>query len=120
MGPHSPAPKGSRASHAPVWVPFSGSATPHPWVSPGYPTAYLEDGDPSVANVVEVDGAIVRVEFPRAAYVVVLVPVDAGIAAGTPILGLWLPIGLPAECALHAKLAAAGDVGALLHAVVAA
>lgn len=83
---------------------------PTPQASPGYPRAYLEDGDPSIANVVKVDGTIVRVEFPRAAHVVVLVPVDAGISAGTPILGLWLPVGLPAERALHAKLTAAGDV----------
>lgn len=57
------------AEHGPtfstlVWVPFSGLTTPHPQVSLGYPSLYLEDGDPSIADIVEVDGAIVRVEFP--------------------------------------------------------
>lgn len=83
--------------------------------------AHLENGNPGVANVVKVDGAIVRVEVTRAADVVVLIPVDARVVAGTAhALSLRLPIGLPAQRALDAQLAAAGDVRALLHAVVTA
>ena len=50
---------------------------PTPQASPGYPRAYLEDGDPSIANVVKVDGAFEGVGVARAADVVVAVPVDA-------------------------------------------
>lgn len=83
--------------------------------------AHLEDGDPGVANVVEIDGAVVRVGVTRAADVVVLVPVDAGVVAGAAqALSLRLPVRLPAQRALHTQLTAAGDVRALLHAVVSA
>ena len=39
---------------------------------------YLEDGDPGIANVVEVDGTLEGVVLPRGAVGVVLVPVHAG------------------------------------------
>lgn len=81
--------------------------------------AHLEDGDPGVADVVEVDGPVVRVRVAGAAHVVVLVPVDAGAVAARGF-GLRLTVGLPAQRAGHAQLAAAGDVRALLHSVVTA
>lgn len=43
---------------------------------------YLENGDPGVANVVKVDGPLVRVVLPGLTHVVVLVPVNAAVAAG--------------------------------------
>lgn len=43
---------------------------------------YLENGDPGVANVVKVDGPLVRVVLPGSTHVVVLVPVNAAVAAG--------------------------------------
>ena len=77
---------------------------------PGRLGAHLEDGDPGVADVVEADGPVVRVGVARAAHVVVLVPVDAGVVTrATCALGLRLPVGLPAQRALHAQLAAAGN-----------
>ena len=48
---------------------------------------HLEDGDPGIADVVEVDGALERVVLPRRAVGVVLVPVDAGGVAGA-VVGL--------------------------------
>lgn len=47
----------------------------------------LEDGDPGVTDVVEVDGAFERVVLACRAVGVVLVPVDAGGVAGT-VIGL--------------------------------
>jgi len=44
--------------------------------------SHLEYGYPGVADVVEVDGALVRVEVPGPTHVVVLVPVDAAVDAG--------------------------------------
>lgn len=45
--------------------------------------SYLEYGYPGVANVVKVDGTLVRVEVPRPAHIVVLVPVNAAINTGS-------------------------------------
>ena len=69
---------------------------------PGRLGAHLEDGDPGVADVVEADGPVVRVGVARAAHVVVLVPVDAGVVTrATCALGLRLPVGLPAQPSVH-------------------
>lgn len=53
--------------------------------APGLP--HLEDGDPGVADVVEVDGTLKGVVLPCGAVGVVLVPVDAGGVAGA-VVGL--------------------------------
>ena len=63
---------------------------------------HLEDGDPGVANVVEVDGTLKGVVLPRGAVGVVLVPVHTGGVAGA-VVGLvvqaagWAATPVPAQ-----------------------
>lgn len=63
---------------------------------------HLEDGDPGIADVVEVDGALEGVVLPRGAVGVVLVPVDTGGVAGA-VVGLvvqatgWATAPLPSK-----------------------
>lgn len=63
---------------------------------------HLEDGDPGIADVVEVDGALEGVVLPRGAVGVVLVPVDTGGVAGA-VVGLvvqatgWPTAPLPSK-----------------------
>lgn len=46
---------------------------------------HLEDGDPGIADVVKVDGALKGVVLPRGAVGVVLVPVDTSSVAGAVV-----------------------------------
>lgn len=48
---------------------------------------YLENGNPGVAYVVKVDGPLVRVVLPGPTHVIVLVPVNAAVAAGSAYRG---------------------------------
>lgn len=48
---------------------------------------YLENGNPGVAYVVKVDGPLVRVVLPGPTHVVVLVPVNAAVGAGSAYRG---------------------------------
>lgn len=74
--------------------------------------SYLEDGDPGVADVVEVDGALERVERTRGAVGVVLVPVDARGVVGA-VVGVYVQVALQASL-----LVQLGHGAAVPHAVL--
>lgn len=85
---------------------LSQSKTPLP------PVFYLKDGNPSVANVVEVNGSLKGVDGTARAVGVVLVPVDAGgVVSGV--------VGVHVQAALQATLfEQLGHRAAVPHAVV--
>lgn len=76
--------------------------------------SHLEDGNPGIANVVEVDGALEGVVLPCGAVGVVLVPVDAGGVAGA-VVGLIVQAAGGAAAALPAQR---GHTPARAHAVL--
>lgn len=72
---------------------------------------YLKDGDPSVEDVVKVDGPLEGVDHAIGAVVVVLVPVDA--------CGVVSDVGVHVQVALHASfLEQLWHGGADPHAVI--
>lgn len=70
---------------------------------PGPTWPHLEDGNPGIADVVEVDGAFEGVVLACRAVGIVLVPVDTGGIAGT-VIGLivqttgWAAATFPTQC----------------------
>ena len=75
---------------------------------------HLEDGNPGIADVVEVDGALEGVVLPCGAVGVVLVPVDASGVAGA-VVGLVVQAAGGAAATLPAQR---GHTPARAHAVL--
>lgn len=76
--------------------------------------SHLEDGNPGVANVVEVDGSLEGVVLPGGAVGVVLVPVHTGGIAGA-VVGLVVQATGGAAAALPAQR---GHTPARAHAIL--
>lgn len=79
--------------------------------------SYLKNSYPGISNIIKIDSSVVRVYVPCHAYVVILVPVYAGVpAAEVRVVQTW-GVGVHAQGALHLVLPPVWDVGAFLHAV---
>lgn len=73
--------------------------------------AHLEDGNPGIADVVEVDGVLEGVALPGGAVGVVVIPVDAGGVVGAVV-------GAVVKLALQPVLVQLGQGVAVPHAVL--
>lgn len=78
---------------------------------------YLEDGNPCISNVIEVDGSFVWVYFPGTTLIIILVPVHTWHWLIYPESRLWSRILSPKQAVTPAH-AAARHVRATEHSVL--
>lgn len=80
--------------------------------------SYLKNSYPGISNIIKIDSSIVWVYVPCHAYVVILVPVYAGVPAAEVRVVQTGGVRVHAQGALHLVLLPGWDVGAFLHAVL--
>lgn len=79
---------------------------------------YLKNSYPSIANIIKINSSVVRVEIPRLADIVILVPVYAGVPVAEIQRVRIGVVGVHAQSTFHLILLPVGDVRTPLHAVV--